>query len=48
VVQEVEYPKKVDADKILHLIVFGPPSCGKTHIANTIATTHKRALIKFD
>lgn len=38
----------MDTDKILHLIVTGPPQSGKTHIANTIGQLHKRAVIKMD
>lgn len=29
-------------------MVTGPPKCGKSHVASTIATLHNRALIKFD
>jgi SpoVK/Ycf46/Vps4 family AAA+-type ATPase len=46
--EEIEYPKKVDSENILHLIVVGPPKSGKTHIAQQISKLHKRALIKVD
>ena len=26
----IEYPKKVEHDALLHVVVFGPPGCGKT------------------
>ena len=45
---EVEYPRRVDSDKILHLAVTGPPKSGKSHVASSISTLHKRALIKLD
>lgn len=45
---DVEYPRKVDSDKIVHLILTGPSQSGKTHIASTISQIHKRAVIKFD
>ena len=38
----------MDSDKVLHLIVTGPPQSGKSHVASTIASLHKRALIKID
>lgn len=44
----IEYPKKVDPENILHLVVFGPPKSGKTHITQQISKTQKRAVIKFD
>jgi len=44
----VEYPKKIDPENILHLVIFGPPKSGKTHIAQQISKSQKRALIKFD
>lgn len=48
VIPEVEYPKKVDSDNVLHLIVTGPPKSGKTHVAGNIASLHKRAHVKVD
>jgi shikimate kinase len=44
----VEYPKKIDPENILHLVILGPSKSGKTHIAQQISKTQKRALIKFD
>jgi replication-associated recombination protein RarA len=44
----IEYPKKVDSENILHLVVFGPPKSGKTHIAQQISKLQKRAVIKVD
>jgi len=44
----VEYPKKIDPENILHLVIFGPPKSGNTHIAQQISKSQKRALIKFD
>lgn len=38
----------MDSDKLLHLILTGPPHTGKTHIANTVGQLHKRAVIKLD
>lgn len=32
----------------MHLVITGPPHCGKTHVANTIANLHRRAVIKID
>lgn len=46
--EEIEYPKKIDSENILHLIVVGPPKSGKTHIAQKISQLHKRAVIKVD
>ena len=46
--QIVEYPKKVDSQNILHLIMFGPSKSGKTQIASYVKNLQKRALIKFD
>lgn len=48
VAEVVEYPKKVDSENILHLIVFGPPKSGKSHVAQQINKLHKRAIIKID
>jgi hydrocephalus-inducing protein len=44
----VEYPKKVDSENILHLLIIGPTKSGKTHIAQQISKMQKRALIKLD
>lgn len=46
--EAIEYPRKVDSENILHLVVYGPPKSGKTNIAQQISKLHKRALIKFD
>lgn len=45
---EVDYPRRVDSDKILHLVVTGPPKSGKSHVAKTVSSLHNRALIKLD
>jgi len=42
----IEYPRKVDSDKVLHVVVTGPAKSGKSHVAETICKTQKRALIK--
>ncbi len=33
---------------MLHLILFGPPKSGKSHIALTIASNYKKCIINLD
>ena len=33
---------------MVHLAIMGPPKSGKTHVASTISSLHKRAHVKLD
>ena len=48
IIPQVDYPKKVDSDNMVHIVVTGPPKSGKSHVCSTISSLHKRAHVKLD
>lgn len=43
----VEYPKKVEDDKLHHIVIFGVEGCGKSELARILAKEQKRCVVRF-
>ena len=48
VIPEVVYPLKVKDELMHHIVIFGPPGCGKTQLANFLSTTHQRKVVNMN
>lgn len=46
--QVIEYPKKVDPENMLHVVVYGPSKSGKTSTAQALRKEHKRAIVNLN
>ena len=44
-VEEPTYALKLDDDKKVHFILWGPEGCGKTQLAKSIAKKHERGIV---
>lgn len=47
-VVEVSFPAKVREAERLHVILLGPEKCGKTTVANYLASEHQRCVVRLD
>jgi len=47
-VEEVIYPPRVKDELKHHLIVYGPPGCGKSQLVKFLSTTHQRGVINMN
>lgn len=41
----IDIPMKVSTESMHHVILFGPPGCGKTSAARSIAKQHRRCIV---
>lgn len=43
--QKPDYPRKVAADVAHNVVLYGPPGCGKSKVADFLSKEHRRAVI---
>jgi len=43
-----EIPPMVDIEKRHHVVLFGPPGCGKSATARHLSKTHKRCIVNMN
>jgi len=46
--KKMEAPLRVDTDKMVHIVVFGPPGCGKSLMLEHLQEKQQRRILNMD